>query len=104
MGYKSKVEEKNDSFAVQMSCGRNWSARERYEMFLRHLNEAAEETLKTFYCKGQTHSKREKQSWWDEEVKDAIKKRMEACREHRKYNRLSESFPEVIKEKVEEKW
>ena len=45
MGYKSKVEEKMDSSAVQMSCGRNWSSRERYEMSLRHLNEAAEETL-----------------------------------------------------------
>ena len=32
-GHKIKVEEKMDSFfliAVQMSCGRNWSARERY--------------------------------------------------------------------------
>ena len=56
---------------------------------------------------GRRNSKREKQSWWDEEVKDAyaIKKRREACREHRKYNRLSKSFPEVItREKVEEKW
>ena len=34
-----------------------------------------------------------------------FKKRREACREHRKYNRLSKSFPEVITgEKVEEKW
>ena len=41
----------------------NWSARERYEMFLRHVNEAAEETLKKVYGRGQTHSKREKQSW-----------------------------------------
>ena len=64
----------------KMSCGRNLSSRERYDMFLRHLNEAAEETLKKVYGRGQTHSKREKQSWWDEEVKDAIKKRREACR------------------------
>ena len=54
VGYKSKVEEKMDSFAVQMSGGRNWSARERYEMFLRHLHEAAEETLKKVYGRGQT--------------------------------------------------
>ena len=33
-GYKFKVEKKMDSFAVQKSCGRNWSARERYAMFL----------------------------------------------------------------------
>ena len=51
-GYKIKVEEKMDSFAVQMSCGRNWSARERYAMFLKHLNEAAEESLKRFITKG----------------------------------------------------
>ena len=94
-----------NSFAVQKSCGRSWSARERHEMFLRHLNEAAEETFKKVYGRGQTHSKREKQSSWDEEVKDAIKKQREACREQRKYNRLSKSFPEVITgEKVEEKW
>ena len=104
-GYKIKVEEKMDSFAVQMSCGRNWSARERYAMFLKHLNEAAEESLKKVYHKGQMHSKRKKHSWWDEEVKEAIKKRREACREHRKYSRLNQSFPEVIaREKVEEKW
>ena len=104
-GYKIKVEEKMDSFAVQMSCGRNWSARERYALFLEHLNEAAEESLKKVYHKGQMHSKRKKHSWWDEEVKEAIKKRREACREHRKYSRLNQSFPEVIaREKVEEKW
>ena len=73
-GYKIKVEEKMDSFAVQMSCGRNWSARERYAMFLKHLNEAAEESLKKVYHKGQMHSKRKKHSWWDEEAKEAIKK------------------------------
>ena len=51
------------------------------------------------------HSKRKKHSWRDEEVKEAIKKRREACREHRKHSRLNKSFPEVIaKEKVEEKW
>ena len=104
-GYKIKVEEKMDSFAVQMSCGRNWSARERYAMFLKHLNEAAAESLKKVYHKGQMHSKRKKHSWWDEEAKEAIKKRREACREHRKYSRLNQSFPEVIaREKVEEKW
>ena len=51
------------------------------------------------------HSKRKKHSWWDEEAKEAVKKRKEACREHRKYSRLNKSFPEVIaKEKVEEDW
>ena len=44
-------------------------------MFLEHLNEAAEESLKKVYHKGQMHSKRKKHSWWDEEVKEAIKKR-----------------------------
>ena len=68
-GYKLKVEEKMDSFAVQMLCGRNWSARERYAMFLKHLNEAAEESLQRVYHKGQMHSKRKKHSWWDEEAK-----------------------------------
>ena len=38
-------------------------------------------------------------------MKETILRRKEACRQHRKYNRLREAFPEVIsREKVEEKW
>ena len=52
-------------------------------MFLKHLNEAAEESLQKVYHKGQIHAKRKKHSWLDEEAQEAIKKRREACREHR---------------------
>ena len=49
-------------------------------------------------------NKPRRNGWWDEEVKEAILRRKEACRQHRKYNRLREAFPEVIsREKVEEK-
>ena len=53
------------------------------------LKEAAEESLGKLVC-GQ--GKRKTHSWWDEEVKEAIKRRKQACREHRKCRNLHERF------------
>ena len=48
-------------------------------------------------------SKHSQRAWGDEEVKEAINRRREACGVHRMYSRLARAFPEaIIKEKVEE--
>ena len=41
-------------------------------------------------------NKPRRNGWRNEEVKEAILRRKEACRQHRKYNRLREAFSEVI--------
>ena len=49
--------------------------------------------------------KRKTHSRWDEEVKEAIKSRKQACREHRKCRNLHERFPYMVTEEtVKEKW
>ena len=49
--------------------------------------------------------KRKTHSWWDKEVKEAIKRRKQACREHRKCRNLHDSFPDMVTEEtVKEKW
>ena len=89
-----------------MLSEKDWTAQERCNVFLKYLEEAAEESLGKVYLGGRNQANKPRRNgWWDEEVKEAILRRKEACRQHRKYNLLREAFPEVIsREKVEEKW
>ena len=49
--------------------------------------------------------KGKRHSWWDEELTGTIKRRKQACREHRKCRNLHERFPDMVtKETVKEKW
>ena len=70
-----------------------------------YLREAAEETLSKVCMYSGSKSKHSQHAQWDEEVREAINRRREACRVHRKYKRLARAFPEAIpKKKVEESW
>ena len=74
----------------------------RFQKFTQYWKEAAEESLVKLVC-GQR--KRKTHSWWDEEVKEAIKRRKQACRDHTKCRNLHERFPDMVTEKtVKEKW
>ena len=44
--------------------------------------------------------KRKIHSWWDEEVKEVIKRRKQACIEHRKCRNLHERFTDVVNEET----
>ncbi len=103
--YTVVVETKLTRFAEEMVEEREegeWTAAERFEKFTHYLNEAAEESLERIECgKGKRKMKR----WWDGEVKEAIKRRKQTCRDHRKSRALHQRFPGVIKEEmVNEKW
>ena len=94
-------------FADEIVRDRNmgWSASEKYEVFMGYLREAAEESLSKVYMYSGSKSKHSQHTWWDEEVKEAINRRREACRVHRKYSSLARALPEAVpKEKVEESW
>ena len=102
--YKVRVEEKMDLFDEEMLSDRGWTAKDRYCVFLNYLQEAAEVSFKKVFIGGHSQG-RQQNTWWDEEVKEAIKRRKEACRVHRKYDRLSKAFPNAIPTSlVEEKW
>ena len=101
--YRKQISEKMFTFASEM-VEEELSAKERYTRFARYFNLAAEESLKKVYQGSSKPSKR-LNSWWDKEVKEAIKQRKEACRKHRRYAKLNERFPEIIRaEDVEERW
>ena len=79
-----------------------WTAEMWFQKFTQYWKEAAEESLGKLVC-GQ--GKRKIHSLWDEEVKEAIKRRKQACREHRKCRNLHERFPNMVTEEtVKEKW
>ena len=102
--YKEKVEEKLELFGDDMVSERKWTAEERYCVFMKYLQEAADESLEKVYG-GRMFKKPRTHAWWDDEVKEAIRRRKEACRVHRKFSRLRKSFPGAISsDMVEEKW
>jgi len=103
-GYRRKVDEKMDLFANDMVSEpeSGWTAKGRYKVFQSYLNEAASESLGKSFCgKGKKGNK----GWWDDEVKEAVKRRREASRTHRFYKKLSVGFPDIISQEiVKTKW
>ena len=70
-----------------------------------YLREADQESLSKVYMYSGSNSKCSRHAWMNEEIKETINRRREACRAHRKDSRLARAFPEAItKGKVEEHW
>ena len=93
-----------DQFAKDMETDTEsgWTARGRYKVFQSYLNEAAGESLGKRFCGG---GGKENKGWWDDEVKQAVKVRKEASREHRFYKKMAVAFPGLVsQEVVKAKW
>ena len=73
-GYRAKVEEEMTDFSITMEemIQDRWTAEKRFETFKVHLCRAADQTLRRIKCgKGRRNLK----GWWDQEVKEAIRRR-----------------------------
>ena len=93
-----------DQFAKDMETDTEsgWTARGRYKVFQSYLNEAAGESLGKRFCGG---GGKENKGWWNDEVKQAVKVRKEASREHRFYKKMAVAFPGLVsQEVVKAKW
>ena len=90
-------------FALEMVDQRKegeWTAKMQFENFTHYWKKAAQESLGKLVC---GLGKRKMHSCWDEEVKEAIKRRNQECREHSKCRNLHERFPDMVTEETVKK-